>query len=439
MINMKIKIFLLFFLLIRFMINLHADNTRVSTTGADILTVTMEPRAFGMADAYTAVDDIHSLIYNPAGIGIFNQFASAIMYRKGIMDINYGAAAIVYPISENHALGINFGFLSQGGFDFYSESGTIESTALGNTYRIGLSYGYAVINKTLSLGATTKYISSNLTEEYSASTVAFDLGILCHLLKQDKHDRQLSLGLAVKNLGSGLKFLNEEDPLPQIYALGIAYDYHFQYAANPFYLLVSTDLVKARQYDGLPVNTGVELDFRHTLMLRLGYQFKNGFSLQDNNGFSTGLGVQYKGMQFDYAFKLSSSELSPNSHCFSLTYRFSSAKNESPAKDFSIKKAASVNNTDIQQTPNSLPAETIKYEDITHYHHKIINLTTKADLASQGWVMQYSTNKLPDQSKESMDYITGQPEKGKAKWVRWMKKDEKNKKDDPIYYKISLE
>ncbi|TPW18354.1 MAG: hypothetical protein FD126_3471, partial [Elusimicrobia bacterium] len=68
-----------------------------------------------------------------------------------------------------------------------------------------------------SLGGNLKLLRSQIGP-YSAQTVAVDLGAQHRFA-----GKPLSLGASVLNIGRGLKFMDQSDPLPLTFSLGAAY------------------------------------------------------------------------------------------------------------------------------------------------------------------------------------------------------------------------
>ncbi|MDD5065737.1 MAG: hypothetical protein PHF84_01695 [bacterium] len=51
-----------------------SENSAVSVSGSDILSLVIQPRPLAMAEAFTAVcDDLNSLYFNPAGLAGLSQ------------------------------------------------------------------------------------------------------------------------------------------------------------------------------------------------------------------------------------------------------------------------------------------------------------------------------------------------------------------------------
>lgn len=408
-------------------------NENVSTSGADLLNIRIQGRPFGMAGAFTAVaNDVNALYYNPAGIVSLNTIEGSVMYSQGIDDMFYGSAAFIFPFSQANGLGIQFNLLHQGRMDVFHPEGTIEDLDLGNSFVLGLSYGHILFGEHTSFGLTGKLFKSSLGS-YSATSAAVDLGVLVNFSRFSSQKNNISLGLSVLNLGPGIKYINEKDALPLTFKLGAAYVYHFRYLSSDYQLILSHDFLTSSEYDALGMNTGMELSFRRTIFLRAGYQFRGDFTLDDNNGFTSGIGVRVKNFQFDYGFKLSGSEIQKYDHCFSLTFAFGKGD-----ETYSLNKQSTVQRSFQYNAVNNNNVQAIKYNEIEEINKEIIFGKDNVNI-SKNWVIEYSTNVRPDQSFDSMDYIEEKPKKGQIKWVRWKLRNENVSEDQVIFYRISIE
>ncbi len=301
-----------------------ASISGISTSGVDILTIRMEPRALGMGGAFTSVaNDINALYYNPGGLVYLKDIQGSLMYSKGNEDLFYGGGSFAHPISKKNGVGVNFNLFHLGDMNFYHADGYVENIVLGNSLWIGVSYAHLFWNDNIALGANLKFISSKLGT-YSAITGAIDLGILYYggspfVTKKDG----FAFGMVLQNLGPGLKYIKERDPLPLACKLGVSYVYHFKYKRYPFRFIIANDIIKSMEYDNIGVHTGMELTYIEFLSIRAGYQFNGSFSFSENdNGLTSGLGVRINHYQVDYALKISNNDLTGLNHYFSFTYHF---------------------------------------------------------------------------------------------------------------------
>jgi hypothetical protein len=107
----------------------------------------------------------------------------------------------------------------------------------------------------------------------------------------------------VLNLGPGIKFVADEDPLPLNLKAGAAF------ARGPFVL--ACDISKPRGFSSR-ISLGGEFIVAEALALRAGYR--------SDRSFATGVGFSWRALDVDYAF-VPHDEIE-DSHHFSATIRF---------------------------------------------------------------------------------------------------------------------
>ncbi len=251
--------------------------------GSEFLLLDTSVRASSLGGAYTGtlsgIDGIH---YNPASLGAINNlnisfenisFSDDMRFKylalaKSIFKIPIAVSAgmvttddiPIYDINENYEKDIQY-------YDFFASASA--------AYKF--KYFYTGIN--------IKYIYRRI-EDYKASGIAFDIGVLKkfnipfpEFLKNNKDN--LGVGIALKNLGTKLKFNKESDSLPTEIVIGI-----------------NTDIVKNKIFssglfldtgkifnDDFSIKTGIEIGYKNTVFLRAGKSFIY------NNFFTTGLSL----------------------------------------------------------------------------------------------------------------------------------------------------
>ncbi|MBN1895130.1 PorV/PorQ family protein [bacterium] len=247
------------------------------TTGAPFLEIGVGPRACAMGEAYTAIADDPSAVYwNPAGLNRIRSNDLMFSYHFWLLDMSLQHAGGVLPTRwGNFGCGL-----------FYSSSGPIpriegflktgEYTAFDAA--LSLSYGRP-LSGALSAGVTVKTIVSQI-DKVNASTFAVDAG----LLVDTAFVPGLSLGVSVQNIGPGLKFIDQVDPLPLCIRAGAGYtrsDLTVGAALN--------DYIQGEKDAGI----GCEYVFLDALALRIGYNTRNALS--------GGLGLLLSRLDIGYA------------------------------------------------------------------------------------------------------------------------------------------
>ncbi|MDE2313972.1 MAG: PorV/PorQ family protein [Elusimicrobia bacterium] len=272
------------------------------TSGAQFLEIEPGARPSGMAGAFAGLaDDVNSVYYNPAGLGAIKNVQAEGMEDEYFQGANYDFGALAVPLlswdkkssapkNKYGTLGAAVYNLSVGGIQGYSANETPTGNFTSQDFAYALSYGYEIPHLGLSVGATEKYITSNL-DGYGASSCAGDAGALY------RWGDQFSAGGGVRNLGPKYGFAGQGDPLPMAWYAGGAWRIIPQW-------LVTAELDLPRD-NGASYALGTEYAMMFTENLgasvRAGYASRN----TDAGGFSGatfGAGLKYSNFGFDFAF-----------------------------------------------------------------------------------------------------------------------------------------
>ncbi|MEW5766558.1 MAG: PorV/PorQ family protein [bacterium] len=252
----------------------------VGTTADNIIGLDQGARAAGLGGAYTSMaSDFTAIHWNPAGLAGLKSREMGAGHVEWIEDVRAEFMGVGIPIAAT-GTGLGFGLVltKMGGID---EKRNGPGPAMGevevNSRWVGVSVGQRLGDK-MALGATIKQIHEELDGEEDSS-IAFDLGGVIRPIPA------LGLGLAVINLGGGLKPLEEESDLPLTFRGGVSYDLN-----NKATLVCDLEKVKASD---LKIKGGVELK-RAPFALRLGYQTRDE-KQGGEAGFSGGLGLYDSG------------------------------------------------------------------------------------------------------------------------------------------------
>ncbi|MDI6704536.1 MAG: PorV/PorQ family protein, partial [bacterium] len=176
-------------------------------TSATFLKIGVGARATGMGEAACAVaDDANAIYWNPAGLGFFEEKQVSAMYNILFEDIKHGFVGYTHPFKS----------CTLGGAINYLDTGEMEKTTRADDLAGYITYARRLGGK-LSLGVNLKYIQQRIEEE-KATCYGADLGILYKPFK-------LRLGLAVQNIGTKLKFIEEGYSLPLNIKAGAAYPF----------------------------------------------------------------------------------------------------------------------------------------------------------------------------------------------------------------------
>jgi hypothetical protein len=196
------------------------DNNVVANRGltaANFLKIGSSPRAMALGGAYCSLaDDAAAIYWNPAGLTQINGYEIAMMQNNWLPGIEAGFISYVHSPEEKTAYACS---VHRMGVDKMLETkinnnGDYEAT--GNTFGAQgtmLIASYAASqSKGISVGSNLKLIQEKIADKKSFS-LAIDSGILYQM-------GFLRLGMAIQNLGTGLKFAEKRAKLPIGYRFG---------------------------------------------------------------------------------------------------------------------------------------------------------------------------------------------------------------------------
>jgi hypothetical protein len=275
------------------------------TSGAIALEEPLGVRACGMAEAYTAVEgEIGALHYNPAGLISLPNRQALFSYQRGLADDSFCSLLYAQPTRLGVFAGA-FSYYTAGNIDLIDLDGNEWTVKANQDFVIVVGFASEFLEK-YPVGINLKVISSKIVEAESGTAFAVDFGRLYHPLLEG-----LAVGLAIQNLGTNLRFIDEGDPLPLTMRLGTAYQRSF----GNQQILLSVDFPYLIYEQKIIPAIGFEYDWRKTIQGRIGYKFNS-----DDTGLTFGLGFTYQKYIIDYAFGLANKL--ENLHRVSLGVRF---------------------------------------------------------------------------------------------------------------------
>lgn len=271
--------------------------------GASFLKFSAGPRGAGMGEANTSVsEDAYCAWWNPAGLGGVERLETAASYNASFSGVSHQYLSAVYPARYGSGFGFNITRLAVGTFQGYDAQGARTGGIDASDLALGVAYGRALIKDeverpVLNVGAGIKVINESLAG-VSSNGAALDLGAL-YYIRPDKYwlskapAQEFRLGLAVRNIGPGLKFDSRSAPLPLAVALGASWH---SFPGGTSRLILSLDQTVAND-ENYYAALGAEYEAFQLFSVRAGWR-----SGQDiGSGIRFGLGFRLSAVDIDYA------------------------------------------------------------------------------------------------------------------------------------------
>jgi tetratricopeptide (TPR) repeat protein len=242
-------------------------------------------RSLGMGGGFTALTaDAWAIHYNPSGLAWLDYQEFSFMHSILFEGTTYDCASWAYPISENHGLG--GGIMRLGTDDIIRRVDFADRGRFDFAYtQMLLAYGRH-IGERMSAGLAIKILHQSLDNK-SDFGVGLDLGFSARLRDN------LVVGAVVLDLVQPeFKLLDRPEKNPMAAAAGLCWkDLPL---SEQIRLALSLDVERLDGRD-LKVRAGTEAVLHDVLAVRLGF---------DRDNLTLGMGVKYRRINIDYAYKL---------------------------------------------------------------------------------------------------------------------------------------
>ncbi len=291
------------------------------TTGAPFLKIGTSSRAEAMGGAFIGVvDDVDAIYWNPAGLTQLRRSTIGFTHLEWFEGIRYEYLSYADKYDYVGAVGVSLGYLYLGDIPkaLETSSGDYDPASSGTFGASDLALNFAWAGNLFwrenKIGLGLKVIQEAI-EDSQTFSVGVDIGDQI-LLSRTRWYRAAAkdnwavrlvpsvVGISFRNLGTPVKYSYQNDPLPMIGQLGLAYKF------------LDDDLATAldleyRMVEGLMVfhlgaeywiHTGIRSGPKSTLDVALRGGYRTGYDATSAPGFSLGLGVQYSSLGLDYVF-----------------------------------------------------------------------------------------------------------------------------------------
>jgi len=283
--------------------------TAPGTSAATFLDLGFGARAIGMSDAFvSAADDAAAVHYNPSGLA-YPAFAVGSGREDKPYEMLLAESLLVQGLQMTQVgfvrrpYGLSFTRLNLGGI----EGRTAETAAPDSTFGASdLMLGFSAARRVggVALGATAKLVQQNIGAN-TANAFAADFGALRRF-----DGLPLSVGAAVANFGTKIRFVDQPAPLPTVLRAGATYG-----LTRSFPHAITAELDFPRD-DNPTVRLGFEYAGFGPLSLRFGWQSTSAAQrsaalgkqigttasgISEFYGASLGAGLRTQFGNFDYA------------------------------------------------------------------------------------------------------------------------------------------
>lgn len=302
------------------------DIARKGTAGAAQLLIPIGAKSIATSGAFlSSVSGVESIYYNPAGLDLADDVEFMFSYMDYLADIKVSFFGVSSKVGQIGSFGfsiktMDFGDIPVTTINFPDGTGQTFSPSY---LTAGLTYS-KIITDRISVGANFKLIYESIINT-SATGFGFDAGV------QYKFDENLSMGLAIKNIGPNMRYtgsdlqqrvdipdaslsgyrqgmfevVTEDFQLPSFFEMSAAYEYQIN-KENKIQVggtYVANNVLEDR------LNLGLEYGYNDLFFVRGGYAQLMENQGESIYGFAAGAGLKYKpagglGFSFDYAFRV---------------------------------------------------------------------------------------------------------------------------------------
>jgi hypothetical protein len=261
------------------------SKSSAGTSGAQFLKLGAGARASGMGEANVGVaNDASAIYWNPAGLCGIEGWSLNVMHVVWWDDVTYDWVGYGHRINDTDVFGVGVQYMGYGGIDQTNEIGAKTGQFTPNDMAGIVSYGRNV--GMFCVGGSMKYVQSKITR--TASAVAFDVGG-----RYEAIEDKLTFGGTINNVGSGLRYIEEETPLPMSVKIGSGYKMGTR-------VLIGLDVVMPNDNSAY-VGGGIEYKYK-VVTGRVGYNSRTS-DIGGMAGMTYGLGVKYNDVSIDYAYQ----------------------------------------------------------------------------------------------------------------------------------------
>jgi hypothetical protein len=276
-----------------------------SSTGSSQLKIPLNARSAALGEATVSdAGRLSSWLLNPANLYSQGPLGVALAHAQWIQEVQSEFLATQIPISLG-TIGFAVSTISVPGIEVRDAPGPAIGTFSARFASLQVGFAGSLIEN-VSFGVSARYLYQKLYSD-DATGFGVDIGLL-----YTTPIKGLQAGVAVTNAGTLGQFRNERSDLPTFARGGATY----AFALDDFTISTSAALANSLQFSESHLQGSSEAAYNNLFSVRFGYE--SGYV---SHGVTTGLGVRYEFLQFDYAYVPFSLGLG-DGHLFSLGFQF---------------------------------------------------------------------------------------------------------------------
>lgn len=255
-------------------------------SGLSFLKIGSGARNIALGDNGTVfANDATAIFYSPANLSRGDNSEISFTHNEWIQGVRTEMLAAKFSL---FGLKMGFGVNSTriGEIEVRERPGDALSTFTADFIAISLGTGFKISEK-VSAGVVLKYLYEGMFYEDAA-------GYAVDLSGRYTVNDALFVTAAIRNLGAMNELKTIATKLPTDIRVGAGYN--FAIPQNKLNFSTGLEVQKFLSTDDIHINAGVEAVYDGLLAVRLGYQ-----SLYEAKGLTTGIGIYWNSLAFDYA------------------------------------------------------------------------------------------------------------------------------------------
>jgi len=296
---MKKVLILVVIVFFTFLCNIEAEEF---SSGAEVLNIMPSARGNALGNSLVADSSSDALYYNPAGIIQLKQYGVGVGYssisKQQLMNMSFLGYIEIQKIG---IIGLSVLYMDNGDIPLFTYDETSDLiTDTGENFQAidmanRITFARELADK-LSGGINLLFVYSKI-EEYSDTGFGIDIGLQYQNLVP-----RLDIGLALKNLGTGLTFIEETSSFPLSMSAGLKYAFTEKPELVNHYLATYGKVTMLSGNHPLGIGVGMEYGLFKMIYVRVGYLINedNVYTMTFGGGIKHKLGNKYP--QLDIAF-----------------------------------------------------------------------------------------------------------------------------------------